>query len=1178
MSPSTLLLLSVFLSALVFLLQSHLSQSASLTFNMQCSSAPFSGRANGNVESLQKTVSYVNRQGGTSSAVNPLVLQGSDNPTGENDVWLSPDSGMSWFLVAGVSRTPGGPYNAPGGRADTSFKTMASGTAFTTDANSNIFRIQGQTNPLWPWEAGTCTSETWMSADGGLNWQLQGSAAPVPARKFASATSDRANNLYVLGGHECDTWATRYDVWRSNNQGRSWTQQTSQASVSGPAVGILLSVPVADGAKSRYSFGEALLYTTGWDGGVEVNQVYLSTNQGSNWMQYRTAAAFSSRDDANGEVTKDGLIIVVGGKREYNVGGNLTTDYMNDVWVSPDGGWTWGLCVEDAGFTDRRYFMTVLDQAGYLYVIGGANINQTRLNDVWRSAISFNELADVERACGITRPPCGYGIVCLPDDPTLVTLPRGVTCAASQQCGGVGPTVNHVDFTVQTSGALWSPRSSEFVGLLPQPISYINRNGGSDTSPANSFIMHGNQNYNENDVWLSTDKMVTWTLISGRSIDGFRGGGTAPGGGQSSFSLPVPHGAAYSMATYNGNNRMYRISGELSNSGACGNDVWTSTNGIQWTRIVSNSWPTRIWSSSVVSPADGSVYLFGGRGCEQGSTGSLFDVWRSADNGNSWNRQSTNFPAMGPRNGLSGIHRSPALNREIITYLSGWGGEQDYNDVVVSSDQGVTWSIVTNAATWMRRDDMAGLVTPDGVIVMVGGKTNRDGLPELFHNDIWVSMDGGYSFGRCNEDASFTDRRYMTAVLDEQGYLYVVAGQTNERTVNTYLNDAWRSTLSFTRDLASISASCNVTIPRCGPGLNCWPDSSSTQRLPGNAGVTCPACPTNAVVHPLDFVRMSGNAGWSPRAHANIELINKVVTYTPVGSTTAVSVRNALVLQGHTNGFENDVWLSSDHGATWALIAGVSVYGRTGQTRATAPADTTSYNPMPVYQAFAYDSINNYIYRMGGWNPATNLCYGGTQYSNDAKRWINVAGGTTGVINPTREHAAAITDSKGYIYVAGGRMCGTVNGLTDVWRSTDRGQRWERRTSQAPWGFRLVQLLLNVRSRNMVGNPDVLILMGGWTGGSDRNDVWASSDGGAKWELITLGAAWDSRDDMNGEVTSAGLLIVSGGKSERQEGTTRVEEIYNDVWVSADGGYTVSQATQRKHSTRPIAGESRPSM
>ena len=336
---SSLSLVSVILSVLL-LLVSHVSSQApaTLTFTQQTSRAPFSPRANGNVESLNRNVNYV-VNGQTRTATGPLILQGSDNVPAENDVWLSPDNGINWYLLSGVSRNNGGqPVSAPNG-GDSSFRTTASGVAFTTDSNNNIFRIQGQSNPAWPWDAGTCTNETWWSADGGITWLLRGSANPTPARKFASAISDSANNLYILGGHRCSDWQTQYDVWMSANQGATWQQQTANSNVDGPAVGILLNIPVAARA-TGLNFRDALLYTTGWNGGIDYNTVFLSVNQGRNWVKYPGAAAFSARDDANGEVTKEGLIVIVGGKHEFTVSGNLSTEFYNDVWVSPDGGWT----------------------------------------------------------------------------------------------------------------------------------------------------------------------------------------------------------------------------------------------------------------------------------------------------------------------------------------------------------------------------------------------------------------------------------------------------------------------------------------------------------------------------------------------------------------------------------------------------------------------------------------------------------------------------------------------------------------------------------------------------------------------------------------------------------------------------------------------------------------------
>ena len=808
------------------------------------------------------------------------------------------------------------------------------------------------------------------------------------------------------------------------------------------------------------------------------------------------------------------------------------------------------ICTFDAEWDDRRYEASALDADGFLYVVGGLgpgeNLPANRRNDVWRSTISFHDLAAVEAACTLTRPACGYGITCLPTDPTLERLSRGVTCAALRACGGAaGETA--LDFRPQTTRALWSPRAATSVVRLQQSSQYRTTAGVTLTAPPNSFVLHGEAAYTENDVWLSTDRMATWTLIAGVSVNGFNFGGRAASPADTTSFLPTYGGASGVDRT----NRIYRVGGEAAPN-TCSNDVWTSVGGVTWTRYQQpNAFSGRMWAQLVVSPSDNSVTLFGGRTCGASAV-SQYDVWRSANNGQTWARVSINtFSALGPRNGMSGIHRSTVLNREIILYAGGWDGNTDYNDVQASSDGGATWATVTLAANWRRRDDIAGLVTPEGVMIVVGGKTAA--TPEIFHNDIWVSMDGGYSWGRCSEDLAFTDRRYQAVSLDEEGYLYVVAGETNERNPRDFLNDAWRSTFSFNNH-AAVATACGVTVPACGPGLNCWPMASTTTRLPGNRGVTCPLCQSTAPIPPLDFVSMSVAAPWSARRNGNIELFRKTIAYTPVGQTAQVTASNALVLQGTNNGVENDVWLSTDHGATWSLLSGVSLYGRTGLARATAPQDSRSFSPATSYAAFALDPKNSILYRVGGYNQQAGNCYGGALSSSDGKTWAVANSGALNAISPSRELAAAIVDSLGYLYVSGGRRCGETNGLEDVWRSTDRGRTWTKRnTVNVPFGMRLVHLLLNFQSSSKLLGANVLMVLGGWTGGSDRNDVWASSDGGARWELITLGAAWDSRDDANGEITDAGLLIVSGGKTERP-GLPFF--FHNDVWVSADGGYT----------------------
>jgi len=65
------------------------------------------------------------------------------------------------------------------------------------------------------------------------------------------------------------------------------------------------------------------------------------------------------------------------------------------------------------------------------------------------------------------------------------------------------------------------------------------------------------------------------------------------------------------------------------------------------------------------------------------------------------------------------------------------------------------------------------------------------------------------------------------------------------------------------------------------------------------------------------------------------------------------------------------------------------------------------------------------------------------------------------------------------------------------------------------------------------------------------NDIWVSSNQGARWTRLTATAPFIDRDNFNGEVTPEGYIVVVGGYNNR--------ETLNDVWISADGGYTWGQ-------------------
>lgn len=100
----------------------------------------------------------------------------------------------------------------------------------------------------------------------------------------------------------------------------------------------------------------------------------------------------------------------------------------------------------------------MLDEQDFLYVIAGEQSNGRKLNDVWRSSISFNDFNSVQAACGIKIPPCGAGLSCWPNSEGFtISKTRGASCRA---CEDLTPCVG--DDCVGSTGRL---ESSEGSGL-----------------------------------------------------------------------------------------------------------------------------------------------------------------------------------------------------------------------------------------------------------------------------------------------------------------------------------------------------------------------------------------------------------------------------------------------------------------------------------------------------------------------------------------------------------------------------------------------------------------------------------------------------------------------------------------------------------------------------------------
>mmetsp|Transcript_86034 Transcript_86034/g.221517 ORF Transcript_86034/g.221517 Transcript_86034/m.221517 type:complete len:945 (+) Transcript_86034:144-2978(+) len=205
----------------------------------------------------------------------------------------------------------------------------------------------------------------------------------------------------------------------------------------------------------------------------------------------------------------------------------------------------------------------------------------------------------------------------------------------------------------------------------------------------------------------------------------------------------------------------------------------------------------------------------------------------------------------------------------------------------------------------------------------------------------------------------------------------------------------------------------------------------------------------------------------------------------------------------------NDVWSSSDGGATWTELL------------ATAPWTGRRDHACAVF--------NGEVFLTGGTYPL----WGDVWASSDGVTW-------------TERTSPGWSARMGHALVAAGDRLLLAGGfdniyLNDVWSSTD-GNTWTELTAAAEWTPRRYFALNEM--------PEgYLVLASGYaedTSGtrSATNEMWISADQGATWtqQLADGAAQWGARYSTKGALLS-NELILAGGR--------RDSDRLNDVWAIA---------------------------
>jgi hypothetical protein len=563
--------------------------------------------------------------------------------------------------------------------------------------------------------AGSLHSEVWRSTDQGNTWTQMTASASWSGRNSHAIVALPDGSIVLMGGYDGSSYFN--DVWCSVDQGATWTQVT--ASAEWTARSGHTSVALPDGS---------IVLMGGYDGSSRLNDVWRSTDQGATWTQMTASAEWTARSYHSSVVLPDGSIVLMGGYAPYSG--------KRDVWRSTDQGATWTLMTASAEWTARNYHASVALPDGSIVLTGGYTTAGS--NDVWRSTDQGATWTQITASAEWSRR-YDHASVALPDGSIVLMGGNGAI--------GNGDVWRSTDQgATWTQLSWWTARDYHTSVVLP---------GGSIVLIGGHYF-HYDTRVIFNDVWRSTDQGTTWTQIAVKAEWTARYGHT---------SVVLPDGSIILMG------------GVYDYPGKYLNDVWRSTDqGATWTQVTANAgWSARTRHTSVVLP-DGSIVLMGGYDY-YANPRYRKDVWRSTDQGATWVQMTASAPWAGRHN-----HASVALPDGSIVLMGGYDGGNHRNDVWRSTDQGLTWTQMTARAEWVARNVHASVALPDGSIVLMGGYTGS-----ALSKTVWRSTDQGATWVRL-PSAGWTARGAHTSVVLPDGSIVLMGGHESIDT----RNDVWR--------------------------------------------------------------------------------------------------------------------------------------------------------------------------------------------------------------------------------------------------------------------------------------------------------------------------------------------------------------------------------------------------
>ena len=318
---------------------------------------------------------------------------------------------------------------------------------------------------------------------------------------------------------------------------------------------------------------------------------------------------------------------------------------------------------------------------------------------------------------------------------------------------------------------------------------------------------------------------------------------------------------------------------------------------------------------------------------------------------------------------------------------TGWAwffGDENYS---------APWTLMNGSAGWEQRMGHSSVALPDGSIVLMGGAEFYGGNL-IYHNDTWRSTDKGTTWALMNASSGWGAREYHTSVTMPDGSIVLVGGEAAPGSSSDFYNDTWRSTdKGVTWTLMGTSPGWTA---RLGHSSVAMPDGSIVLMggyLVNVYGALFMNDAWRSTDNGATWTRMNASAGWSGRyCHQSV----------------VTSDGNILLMGGYVNsGENNDVWRSEDNGATWMLVNARAVWApRILQSSMVMPDDSivlvggeqdTGTPLNDVWRSTDYGATWMLVNASAGWAPRLwqrsvvlpdgSIILMGSEFSNDVWRF-----------------------------------------------------------------------------------------------------------------------------------------------------------------------------------------------